>query len=149
MSIGLSRNARLLLVQLVEVHQRGKHQGRSEDQLAFSLSVDSDRTTAAFASGDRPLETSEVYAADMLRANGLIEEVTTINRTSGVRRYVVTKAAVLLVNGSIVDSDTDATMRRRTAAGMTTVRANHATADARVNGSASPATEAAHADQTK
>jgi hypothetical protein len=125
MSIGLSRNARLLLAQLVEAHQRGKHQGRSGDQLSFTLSVESDRTTAAFASGDEPLETSEAYAVDMLRANGLIEEFTTINRTSDVRRYVVTQAGELLADRSTIDAHPDTTtMRRRTAVSTLTEETN-------------------------
>lgn len=149
MSIGLSRNARLLLAQLVQVHQRGKHQGLSGDQLSFTLSVHSDRTTAAFASGDGPLETSEVYAVDMLRANGLIEEFTTINRTSDVRRYVVTQAGELLADRSTTYSDPDTTMRRRTDVSTATVHRDRAAADARVSRSVSPATEAANAEQTK
>jgi hypothetical protein len=143
MSIGLSRNARLLLAQLVEVHQRGKHEGRSGDQLAFTLSVDSNRTTAAFASGDRPLETNEIYAVEMLRANGLIEEFTTIKRAAGARRYIVTQAAVALANRSIATSDPDTTMRRRADGGTATVDR----ADARRW--ATPATEAATAERTK
>jgi len=141
MSIGLSRNARLLMVQLVEVHQRGKHQGLSGGQLSFTLSVDSDRTTAAFASDNPPLETSDVNAVDMLRANGLIDEFTTIKRTSNVRRYVVTQAAVALADRSTAISDPDTTMRRRTDVGTA--------ADARPSNWASPATEAANAEQTK
>jgi hypothetical protein len=149
MSIGLSRNARLLLVQLVQVQQRGKLQGLSGDQLSFTLSVDSDRTTVAFASDDRPVETSEVYAADMLRANGLIEEFTTIKRTSDVRRYVVTQAAVLLVDGSTTDSGQDATMRRRTGVGTTTVCSGRAATDARVSSSTSRTTDATTVAQAK
>jgi hypothetical protein len=145
MSIGLSRNARLLLTELVEVHQRGKLHGLSGDQLSFTLSVDGNRTTTAFASGDRPLETSEVYAVDMLRANGLIEEFTTITRTSGVRRYVVTQAAVALADRSGATSDPDTTMRRRTDVATATVDP----ADAPINNWATPSTEAANAERTK
>jgi hypothetical protein len=149
MSICLSRNARLLLVQLVQVQQRGKLQGLSGDQLSFTLSVDSDRTTVAFASDDRPVETSEVYAADMLRANGLIEEFTTINRTSDIRRYVVTQAGELLADRATSTEAPDTTMRRRTDVSTAALYPGRAPADTRASRSASPAMEAANAERTK
>jgi hypothetical protein len=149
MSIGLSRNARLLLAQLVQVHQRGKHQGLSGDQLSFTFSVRADRTTAAFASGDGPLETSEVYAVDMLRANGLIEEFTTINRTSDIRRYVVTQAGELLADRTTSTETPDTTMRRRTDVSTAALYPGRAPADTRASRSASPAMEAANAERTK
>jgi len=149
MSIGLSRNAKLLLAQLVEVHQRGKDQGLSGDQLSFTLSVESDRTTAVFASSDGPLETSEAYAVDMLRANGLIEEFTTINRTSDVRRYVVTQAGELLADRSISTADPDTSMDHRADVGTTKLCPGRTTVDARVKTWATPATEAANAKRTK
>lgn len=94
MSIGLSRNAQLLLAQLVQVCLRGEREGLSGDQLSFTLSVRPDRTTLEFAAGSPPLQTSDANAILVLRANGLIEEFTTIERTSNVRQYVVTQAGI-------------------------------------------------------
>ena len=94
MSIGLSRNAKLLLTQLVQVSLRGEQQGLSGDALSFTLSTRPDRTMIEFAAGNPPLETSDANAILVLRANGLIEEFTTIERTSNVRQYVVTQAGI-------------------------------------------------------
>jgi hypothetical protein len=94
MSIGLSRNAELLLTQLVQVHARGEQNGLSSDQLSFTLSVRDNRTTVQFAAGDPPLQTCDANAILILRANGLIEEFTTIERMPGAPRFVVTQAGL-------------------------------------------------------
>lgn len=97
MSIGLSRNARFLLAQLVEAYHRGEQEGLSGDQLSFTLSVRADQTTAVFASGNPPIQTCDANAILVLRANRLIEEFTSLAGSSNVRRYVVTQSGMNVV----------------------------------------------------
>jgi hypothetical protein len=101
MSIGLSRNAELLLIQLARIHHRGELQGFSGDQLSFTLSVRPNQTTVEFANGNPPLQTGDANAMLVLRANGLIEEFTTLERTSKSTQYVVTQAGLNVVGRSI------------------------------------------------
>ncbi|MGA7670033.1 MAG: hypothetical protein WBW04_06405 [Nitrolancea sp.] len=94
MSIGLSRNAQILLNQLVQARHSGEQDGLSGEQLSFTLSAGPNGTTVEFAAGTPPIETSDANAILVLRANGLIEEFTTIARTPGKSRYMVTQAGM-------------------------------------------------------
>ncbi len=94
MSIGLSRSAQLLLIQLVQVRHSSEQDGLSGEQLSFKVSVSPQSTTVDFAAGNPSLETHDANAILVLRANGLIEEFTTIGRMSGAPKYVVTQAGV-------------------------------------------------------
>ncbi len=94
MSIGLSRNAQILLNQLVQIRHSGEQDGLNGEQLCFTLSPGPNGTTVEFAAGNPPVETSDANAILVLRANGLIEEFTTIARGTGKPRYVVTQAGL-------------------------------------------------------
>jgi hypothetical protein len=102
MSIGLSRNAEVLLTQLVDAYHQGEAAGLTGDQLSFTLSTDQGQTTIQFAAGDLTLEINDANALLVLRVNGFIEEFTTIERTSNVPRYVVTQTGMTAVARSTV-----------------------------------------------
>ncbi len=102
MSIGLSRNAQVLLAQLVQIRRSGEQEGLSGEQLSFSLSIGPERTAVDFAAGNPPIETDDANAILVLRANGLIEEFTTIVRSPGRPRYVVTQAGMMRAQHAVV-----------------------------------------------
>ena len=97
MSIGLSRNAQVLLTQLVDAYHQGEDVGLSGDQLSFTLSTRQERTTIQYAAGNTTLQTSDANAILVLRANGFIEEFTTIEQRSNIPQYVVTQAGMTAV----------------------------------------------------
>ncbi len=97
MSIGFSRNAQVLLTQLVDVYHESENDGLSGDQLSFTLSTNTDPTTVQFAASDATLEISDANALLVLRVNGLIAEFTTIDQRSNTHRYVVTQAGMAAV----------------------------------------------------
>ncbi len=113
MSIGLSRNAQRLLTQLVQVHHSGEQDGLSADQLSFTLSVGQEQTTVEFAAGNQSLQTNDSNAILVLRANGLIEEFTTIARTSSPPKYVVTQNGLNAAGRSVFLAEQEASGPRR------------------------------------
>ncbi len=112
MSIGLSRNAQRLLTQLVQVHHSGEQDGLSADELFFTLSVGQEQTTVEFAAANQSLQTNDSNAILVLRANGLIEEFTTIARTSSPRKYVVTQNGLNAAGRSVFLAEQEASSLR-------------------------------------
>ncbi|HET7038014.1 MAG TPA: hypothetical protein VFI42_20240 [Thermomicrobiaceae bacterium] len=94
MTIGLSQNATRLLGELAQAHLRGAEQGLTEEQLWFRLSVRQQRTTIQFATDEPPVQTNDLNAIVVLRANGLIEPLTLADHDPVEARYIVTQAGL-------------------------------------------------------
>lgn len=99
MTIGLSRSARELLVELAEAQRAGTERGVSEHDLWFTLTVSPQQTTARYAGASEAIQTSDPNAIVVLQANGLIEPFTSIAAPAGEQRYRVTSRGVPLSAG--------------------------------------------------
>lgn len=107
MTIGLSQSATQLLVQLAQAHLRGAQQGLREEQLWFRLSVRGQRTTIQFATDEPPVQTSDLNAMVVLRANGLIEPLTLADHDIAHAKYIVTPAGLVISGRTTIEPGPD------------------------------------------